>query len=182
MKNVSKWVAALAVVVLLAGTAAAADGYATGKIKAINAGKKTFVLTADGGKDHSFTLGDNLVINRADKEGKFSELKEGDHVSVLYKKGVVSNTAEYVLVHEGDNKNAGLAGGAIKSWDEKTGKLTVTGYDSKNYTFEVKNDSKIELAGKPAKIDDLKQGEQAIIVYTGSADKPVVKQLMVEKK
>jgi Cu/Ag efflux protein CusF len=182
MRTFAKWGCALAAIVMLASTATAGDALGVGKIKSINANKKTFVLTGDDKKEHTFALGENVVINRPDKEGKFDELKEGDRVSILYDKGVVTWTAEYILVHEGDFKKAGLARGAVKDVDTKNNKVVVTGLDNKDDTFEVKDDSKIELAGKPAKMDDLKLGEKATIVYTTDGKKQVIKQLIVAKK
>src|SRR2546421_12295516 len=76
MKSFSKWFSALAVVALLSGTAAAADSVSGGKVKSINAAKKTFVLTDGAGKDHTLKFGDNLVINRDGRESQ-SDLKDG---------------------------------------------------------------------------------------------------------
>jgi Cu/Ag efflux protein CusF len=182
MRIASKWVGALAAIVLLAGTAGASDALAIGKIKSVNAEKKQFVLTGDGDKNHTFTLGENVVINRADQEGKFTDLKEGDEVSVLYDKGVVTWTAEYILVHEGDNKKARLARGSVKTWDPKKEQLTLTGLDNKDFTFEVGMATKVQLAGKATKIDDLKLGDKATVIYERDGDKMTIKQLMASRK
>ena len=69
MKSLSKWVSAAAAVVLLAGTSAAGDAVYAGKVKTINADKKEVVLTADG-KDTTFKLADNVVVNRGGKESQ----------------------------------------------------------------------------------------------------------------
>ena len=50
-------------IALLASTAAAADTTIGGKIKSINAEKKTFVVTTDD-KDNTFKFDDDLVVNR----------------------------------------------------------------------------------------------------------------------
>ena len=71
----------------LAGTAVAADAIAAGKVKAINADKKEFVLTDSAGKDWTIKLGDNVIINRGGKESQ-SDLKAGDPVNVCYDKGL----------------------------------------------------------------------------------------------
>ena len=64
MTSISKWVSAVAAVVFLAAPAAAADAIAAGKVKSINADKKEFVLTDSAGRDVTFKLGDNVVVNR----------------------------------------------------------------------------------------------------------------------
>jgi Cu/Ag efflux protein CusF len=182
MRIFSKWVGALAAIVLLAGTAGASDAIAMGKIKSVNADKKQFVLTVDGDKDHTFALGENVVINHPDKEGKFADLKEGEKVSVLFDKGVVTWTAEYVLVNEGDFAKAGLARGGVKTWNPKKEQLSLTGFDGKTYTFEVGMATKVQLAGKASKMDDLKLGDKATVIYERDGDKMTIKQLIAERK
>jgi Cu/Ag efflux protein CusF len=182
MRIFSKWVGALAAIVLLAGTAGAAEAIAVGKIKSVNANKKEFVLTGEGDKNNTFTLGENVVINHPDKEGKFADLKEGDRVSILYDKGVLTWMAEYILVHEGDNKKAELARGGVKTWNPKKEQLTLTGFDGKDYTFEVGMATKVQLAGKAIKMDDLKLGDKATVIFERDGDKMTIKQVIAERK
>ena len=110
MKSLSKWFGAAAAVVLLGGTAMAGDVVYVGKVKSIDSTKKEVVLTADG-KDSTFKLGDNVVINRGGKDG--NDLKPDDAVSVLFDKGPLTWTARYFLVKEGDYANCGLERGAF---------------------------------------------------------------------
>ena len=125
MKSFSKWFSAMAAVVLLAGPAVAADAIAAGKVKAINADKKEFVLTDSAGKDWTIKLGDNVVINRGGKESK-SDLNAGDTVNVCYDKGLLTWTAHYILVQEGDTKNCELVHGTVKSYDADKKQVTFT--------------------------------------------------------
>jgi hypothetical protein len=131
MKSLLKWVGAVAAVVLLAGTAVAADAIAAGKVKGVNADKKEVVLTDADGKDVTFKLGEDVVINRGGKEGK-SDLSAGDAVNVLYDKGVLTWTARYVLVQEGDSKDCELMYGTFKGYDadKKQFSFTAGGKDS----------------------------------------------------
>ena len=64
MMRHTKWLSAALAIALLASTAAAADAVTSGKVKSIDADNKTFVLTDSADKDHTFHLGDKLVINR----------------------------------------------------------------------------------------------------------------------
>src|SRR4051812_34583819 len=110
MKSLVKWVCAVVAVVLLAGPLAAADVVSAGKVKSINADKKEFVLTDAAGKDAAYKFGDTVVINNGGKETK-SDLKVGDMVNVCYDKGLLTWTAHYILVQEGDSKNWELVRG-----------------------------------------------------------------------
>ena len=76
-----KWLAATFAVLMFVGVAAAADTVSGGKVKSINADNKTFVLTDSTGKDFTFALADNAVINRAGTEGK-GGLKAGDAINI----------------------------------------------------------------------------------------------------
>src|SRR5438128_1805050 len=97
MNRFSKCASALVAIVLLAGRASAADTISSGKIKAVHSDKKEFVLTDVNGKDWTFKLGDNVVINHGGKESK-SDLNVGDPVNVCYDKGTFTWTAHYILV------------------------------------------------------------------------------------
>jgi len=182
MKSFLKWVSAMAAVALLAGPTLAGEALASGKIESVNADKKEFVLTAADGKNNTFALGEDYLINRAGKEGKFSELKDGDDVSVLYDKGVLTWTAEYILVHEGDHKKCELGQGNLKSWDADKKRLTLTGFDNKDYTFEVGGSSQVQLGGKPSAVDELKLGDRATVIFLRDGDKMTIMQMVTTRK
>jgi hypothetical protein len=179
MKCFSKWVCALVATALLAGTTMAGEAVATGKVKSINADKKEFVLTDPAGKDFTLKLGDAVVINRGGKETT-SDLKAGDAVSVMYDKGVLTWTAEYILVQDGTNKNCELVHGTIKSYDPSKKQLAFAG-QAKEWTFAM-GDAKVRLNMQESKADDLKIGDNAVAIVETIGDKSALKSLMVERK
>jgi Cu/Ag efflux protein CusF len=167
-------------VVLLAGTSGAADHVSAGKVKSINADKKTFVMTDSADKDWTFKLGDKVVINRGGKESQ-SDLKAGDPVNVMYSKGVLTWTAHYILVPEGDSKNCELIYGAVKSYDGDKKQLTFTDEDRKeDRTFDM-GDAKVQLNTKPSKIDDVKIGDHFLAIVEKAGDKLILKSLIIER-
>jgi len=180
MKSLSKWFSAAAAIVLLSGTAMAADAIATGKIKSVIADKKEFILTDVAGKDFTFAFGDNLLINRGGKETK-SDLNAGDPVSILYDKGLVTWTASYILVQDGDNKNCVLAHGKFKAFDADKKQFSLTDDAGKDATFHM-NDAKVRLNKEPSKIEDIKIGDKILIVAEKDGDKMTVKSVIVERK
>jgi len=178
MKSLSKWFSAAAAIFVLSSTAMAADAIATGKIKSVIADKKEFVLTDAAGKDFTFAFGDNVLINRGGKETK-SDLNAGDPVSVCYDKGLVTWTANYVLVQDGDSKNYVLSHGKFKACDADKKEFSVTDDSGKNVTFTM-NDAKVRLNKEPSKIEDIKIGDKILIVAEKDGDTLTVKAVLAE--
>jgi hypothetical protein len=180
MKSFLKRGSALAVLFLLAGTALGADALATGKIKGINADKSEFVLSDSAGKDVTLKLADTVVVNRGGKESK-SDLKVGDTVHVCCDKGLVSSTAKYILVQEGDSKNWELAHGSFKSYDPAKKEIICTDAQGKDCTYAMGH-AKVRMNKKEAKVEDLKVGEHVLcIVPKNTGDKATVEALMFER-
>jgi hypothetical protein len=163
MKCFSTWFGALAAVVMLAGQASATDAIFVGKVKTVNAEKKTCVLTDAAGKDHTFALDASLLINRAGKESK-NDLKEGDAVQVCYDKGVTKSNAHYIVVQEGDSKNWTLTRATFKGFDAGAKQITFTDTaDSKDVTFAM-GDARVCLNGEPAKMAGITIGNSAMAI------------------
>jgi len=181
MQSLSKWVTALVVLVLLAGTSVAGDAVAAGKIKAILSAKKEFVVTdAVTSKDHTFKLGANVVINRGGKDSQ-SDLKVGDQVNVMYDKGLLTWTAEYILVQEGDTKNSELMCGSVKSYDVDKKQLAFTDANGKDWSFDL-GATKVSLNKEASTVEKLKIGDHTMILVDKVADKLTLKSLMVHRK
>jgi hypothetical protein len=180
MKSYAKWLGAVVAVVLLAGTSAAADAIAAGKVKTINANKKEVVVTDDAGKDLKFKLGANVVINRGGKESK-SDLNVGDAVNVLYDKGVLTWTARYFLVQEGDTKNCELMHGTFKGYDVGKKHVSFTDAAGKDVTFPM-GDARVRLNMKDSKVEDVKIGDHTLAIVEKVGDKVTLKAVMIERK
>jgi len=180
MKSLSKWISGLVAIVVLAGTATAANDLIAGKVKSVNADKKEFVLTDGANKDHTLKLGDEVVINRGGKEGS-SDLKADDAVSICYHKGTLAWTAHYILVKEGDTKDYQLMNGSFKSYDADQKTFTYTDVDGKDWTYAM-NGAKVRLNMQASKIEDLKIGDSALVVVQETGDKRVLKDLIISRK
>jgi hypothetical protein len=178
MKSLSKWFGAAAAVVLLAGTAMAGDAVVAGKVKSVNSDKKEVVLTADG-KDTTFKLADNVVINRGGKESQ-SDLKVDDSVNVLYDKGLLAWTVRYVLVKEGDYQYSELERGTFKGYDPDKKQLTFTDEGGTDRTFAV-GDAKVRLNKEDSKVENFKIGDVTLAIVEKVGDKVNLKSVMVER-
>jgi hypothetical protein len=180
MKAFTQWFCAMAAIVLLAGPAVAADAVAAGKVKAINSDKKEFVLTDSAGKDWTIKLGDSVVINRGGKESQ-SDLNAGDLINVCYDKGILTWTAHYILVQEGDTKNCVLVHGTVKNYDADKKELTLTAPKGKDWIFLI-GAAKVRLNKEDSKIGDVKIGDHALTIVETVGDGTTLKCLMIERK
>lgn len=177
----TKWLSATLAIALLASTATAADTVAVGKIKSINADNKTFVLTDGASKDFTFKIGDDLVINRAGKEGN-NDLKAGDSVSVCYDPGLVTWTSHYILVHEGATSKSTLSHGTFKSYDTEKKQLAFTDSLKKETMYAI-GDAMVRVNMKDSTVQDLKIGEQALLISNNSAaGASTLTSVMVQRK
>ena len=175
----TKWLSAMVAMVLLASSAAAADTVAGGKVKSINAANKSFVLTDSADKDHTFKLGDHLVVNRSGKESK-SDLKAGDPISVCYDKGILSWTAHYILVQEGKSKNCELIRGNVKGYDTEKKEMTFTNEVKKDSTYSI-GKAMVRVNMEDAGIDSIKTGDHALIIVDTVDGKTTLRSVMVHR-
>jgi hypothetical protein len=146
----------------------------------VDATKKTFTMTDEKGKDFVFKLADDCVINRGDKGA--GDVKEKDDVTVYYDQGLTANTAKYVLVHTDKNKDKDLARGAFKFHDADKKVLTITEGDKKDRDFKVADDVKVQLAGKDAKLSDLKTGDKVTVVFETKDKTTTVDEIVADRK
>jgi len=175
----TKWLSATLAIALMASTVLAADTVASGKVKSINADNKTFVLTDSADKDHTFKLGDHLVVNRAGKESK-SDLKSGDAIAVCYDKGILSWTAHYILVQEGTAKNSELIRGNVKGYDTDKKALTFTNEINKDSTYSV-GKAMVRLNMEDTKIENIKIGDHALLIVNTVEGKSTLQSVMVDR-
>lgn len=179
MMRLTKWLSATLVIALMASTVAAADTVAGGKVKSVNADNKTFVVTDSADKDHTFKLGDNMVINRAGKESK-GDLKVGDAVNICYDKGVFTWTAHYILVQEGTAKNSTLIRGNVKGYDVDKKELAFTDEVKKDSTYAI-GKAMVRLNMEDAKIESIKIGDHALIIVDTVSGKATLRSVMVDR-
>jgi hypothetical protein len=180
MMNFSKWVITLTASVLVAGTASAANVLSTGTIKSINADKREFVMTDGSGKDATFKLGADAVINRGGKEGP-NDLRAADLVSVCYAKGDLKSTVHYVLVKEGDTKESKLMHGKFKNYNVDRQEFTNTEMGGKERTYSM-GKATVRINMHDGRIEDVKVGDDTLVIVKPIGDKMSLSALMVSRK
>jgi hypothetical protein len=180
MRSLLRCSAAVVAVLLFASVASAAPAIASGKVKGVNADKKEFVMTDGAGKDWTFKLADNVVMNRGGKEST-SALAPGDNVFVHYDKGIITWSADYILIREGDSRNWELAHGNLKGYEADKQLLTVTDENGKDTTLMAR-EAKAFTNNKECKFDDLKIGEHVLMIVAKDGGKTTLKTAMVTRK
>jgi Cu/Ag efflux protein CusF len=181
MKSFSRWVGASFAIVLLAGVARAdTDSVANGTVKSIDVDKKEFVLTDSAGKDATIKCSEQIVIVRGGKDAP-SVLKVGDAVDVCHDKGLLSWTAHFILVKEGETKDYALVRGTVKNYDADKKHLTFRDEHSKDWVFPL-GDAKVFLNKKDSKIEDVKLGDNALVIVKKTGDKATLNTLFAEHK
>src|SRR5262249_17379116 len=185
MVRLPKWLPVVLCFALLVGLttrAYGAEATARGKIKSIEAEKKQFVLTDLNGKDWTFTLAENPTIRAADKEAKFTDLKAGDDVSIVYDKGITQFTAQYILSHQGDTKGLEVGFGSLKHFDADKKQLVLTDPNGKDWTFKLAEDARVRVADKEAKPNELKLGDKMTVVFTKEGNDLKVEEAQAVRK
>jgi hypothetical protein len=137
-------------------------------------------LTDVGGKDWTFKLGDNVVINHGGKESK-SDLNVGDPVNVCYDKGTFTWTAHYILVKKGASKNWKLVRGTFKGYDTEQKQLAFTDAGGKDLTFAW-GDGKVRLNQEFTSVANIRIGDKGLFIVEKSGDTTTLKAVMVERK
>jgi hypothetical protein len=180
MMGFSKWVIASAACVLVAGTASAANILSSGTVKSVNADRREFVLTDSAGKDATFKLGTDVVINRGGKEGT-DDLKTDDLVSVCHAKGGLKPTVHYVLVKEGDTKECKLMHGTFKNYNADRKEFTNTEMGGKDKTYAI-GAATVRLNMRDSRFEDIKVGDDTLVIICSDGDKMTLNALMVTRK
>ena len=180
MKNVSKWFVALTAGFLLAGSASAANVVTTGTVKSVDPEKREFILTDSDGKEATYKFAKEFVVNRGGKESP-SDIRVADVVNVCFDKGVMTWTANYILVNEGTNKDSKLVHGTFKKYDGATKEFTNTEIDGKEKIYSM-GDATVRLNMKSSDIDSIKIGDMTLVIIKTTGDTTSLNALMASRK
>jgi len=179
MRSMATWSGAVLLALWLASAASAADTIAAGRVKGVDADKREFVLTDAASKDFTFKLSDRTMMNRGGAESQ-SGLTAGDSVFVCYEKGLLTWTARYILIREGDSKNWELAHGKMKSYEAAKQYFTYTDDDGRDMTFPA-SFARVWVNNHEVSLDDLKIGEPVLLIVAREGGKTNLLNVMCER-
>jgi hypothetical protein len=164
MMRLPKVLLVLAVLVLLAGPAAAGEAV-MGTIKSVTADKNQFVLRDSHGKDALYTLVDaGKVRTSGDHEGKLGDLKEGAKVLVTFikvKDGLYAMEVR-AASHDGAEKTVK---GTIKKVETTANRFVLTDEAGKEALYTLADDGRIWSGDKEVRLVSLKEGSNATVHF-----------------
>jgi len=163
-----KW--AVAVVLVSTTVSMAADLHGLkGTLKSATGNE--LIVTDDQGKDMTFRVADTAAVVCADKkDARANDLKAGTQVTVLYDKKGDGMQAVAILHNDGAFRDAMISHGKVKTAADANGKIVVSDSNGKDWTFTTDDQARVRLNNQPAKIGDLKQGEDVIYVFEKKGD------------
>ena len=138
-----------------------------GEIKSASADKNQFVLMEPSGKERLFTLVDGGKVHRDGRDSKLGDLKEGDHVVVLYvsiNKGVFAVD----VTHRNDKLGLAMKGTLQKTQGSNQFVLNSGGKDLLFTMVDngiVKTDTKANDS-----LGNSKAGSEVVVHYIKQAD------------
>jgi hypothetical protein len=161
----------------------ASPSLATVKVKSVAANQHQIVVTDKDGKDWTYTVTDGAKIFLANgKEGKLSDLKAGEEVTLLWEKRADKYFTNAILQQEGDLKDAMLANGTVKRVNADQNEIIVTDDKDKEWTYHLSDNGKVSVGAKTSKLADLKDGDKAILVYEKKGERYTLRDICVDRR
>jgi len=141
-----------------------AGEFAAGRVQRASADNNQLVLKGHDGQERTFQVAANARVRISDKDGKVSDLKEGDHVVVVYTKQGDQLAAREVI-SERDGQGAGLAAGQVERVSADRKEIVLKDQAGHEHTFQLGQDAQVRINDKDGKAADLQQGSQAAVAY-----------------
>lgn len=141
-----------------------AGEFAAGRVQRASADNNQLVLKGHDGQERTFQVAANARVRISDKDGKVSDLKEGDHAVVAYTKQGDQLAAREVI-SERDGQGAGLVAGQVERLSADRKQIVLKDQAGREHTFQVGQDAQVRINDKEGKAADLQQGSQAAVAY-----------------
>lgn len=138
--------------------------FAAGRVQRAPSDNNQLVLKGHDGQERTFQVAQNARVRVADKDGKLSDIKEGDHAVVAFAKQGDQLAAREVI-SEREGQGAGLAAGQVQSVSADRNQVVLKDQAGHEHTFQVGQDAQVRINDKEGKAADLQQGSQAAVAY-----------------
>jgi len=142
-----------------------AGEFAAGRVQRSTAENNQLVLKGHDGQERTFQVAQNARVRVNDKDGKLSDLKEGDHAVVAYTKQG-DNLAAREVMSEREGQGAGLVAGQVERVSADRSQIVLKDQAGHEHTFQVGQDAQVRINDKDGKASDLQQGSQAAVAYS----------------
>ncbi len=135
-----------------------------GKVIKLWTDQNRFSLRDAKGAEWTFELGRDAAVRLNDKDSKLADLKEGDEVTVTYRKMVQDINAGKGA------QSTEVARGHIQRVTADQNQFILKDKNNKEWTIHLTRDAKIRLNDREGKLADLKEGDEVAIFYEKQGD------------
>src|SRR5262249_51100520 len=126
-----------------------------GTVQSVSPDKNQIIVTDKNGKAWTYQVPENAAIFvPTAANARLGDVKTGEDVSLLSEKQGDHFEALAILVHQGDFRNSGLAGGIVKRVMADTNEFIITDANGKEWTYHVANSARIRANNQGSKLAD----------------------------
>jgi len=135
-----------------------------GQIKRVDDGQRQLVLKDQDGKERMVQIARDAHIRGENQDRQLADLKEGEEVLVIAEQDGENWTACAVRAQQ-RGQAPHVAQGQVQNVSADQNRLVLKDQQGKERTFQITRDARVHLAGKEAKIGDLKEGDQVGLIF-----------------
>jgi colicin import membrane protein len=136
---------------------------ARGRIENVNAEQNQFTLKDEKGHELTFHAGRNARLQVDGKDAKLGDLRQGQEVTVTYRQMLTDIRAGDKNNDANDNaqqQKGQMVRGQIQRVQEAQRQISLRDQNGKEHTFQIGQNTQIQLNGRNATLADLQQGQQ----------------------
>jgi hypothetical protein len=138
-----------------------ASSETAGKIERVDAAQNLFTMRDKKGQQWMFHTGRDARVQVDGKDAKLGDLREGQEVTVTYRQTLteIRAGANNEATDKAQQQKGQLVSGQIQSV-EKGQQICLRDQNGKDHTFQIGQNTRVQLNGKNATLADLQQGQQ----------------------
>lgn len=149
---------------VLASQGEQAGQVAGGRVERVSADGRQLTVKGHDGQERTFQIGQDARVRVNDKEGQLADLKEGDHVAVVYAKNGDQLAARVILSAQRDQA-AGVAVGQVQRVSAENNQIVVKDANGHEHTFQMGKDARVRIDEKEGQASNLKEGNEVAVAY-----------------
>jgi len=133
-----------------------------GKIERVDAAKNLFTMRDKKGQQWMFHASRDARVQVDGKDAKLADLREGQEVTVTYRQMLSEIRAgtNNEATDKAQQQKGQLVIGQIQSVEKGQQQIRLRDQNGKDQTFQIGQNTRVQLNGKNATLADLQQGQQ----------------------
>lgn len=135
-----------------------------GRIEKVSADQSQLTLKDHRGQERTFMIAQDAKVRVNDRDGKASDLKEGDRAIVGFAKQGDQLTARDIC-SEREDRGSHISGGQVQGVAPEQNQLRLKDHEGRERTFHLGREARVRLNDQDAKLADLKEGDHVAVAY-----------------